>query len=319
MHNVAILALDGVVPFDLTIPFEVFGRVRPPSPQERYQVRICSPSRTIHAAGFTLHATGKLADIARADTVVIPGIENTRAPIPQEVVSAIHRAWKNGARIASICTGAFILAATGLLRGQRATTHWLAAAEFAEKYPDVLLDPKVLFVDNGRIITSAGACAGLDMCFHLVRKDHGHSVAAYAARLAVAPLDRQGGQAQFIRHEAPACTSTLAPVLQWMGENSHRTLTIAKLARRAGMSSRTFARRFREQTGTTPLQWLISARIHRAQELLESTAVSVDRIATAVGLDSPSVLREHFRRVVGVSPRHYRSTFRRQLEPGEEL
>ena len=310
MHNVAILALDGVVAFDLAIPLEVFGRVRLEDPKAGYRIRICGSSATIRARDFTLRAPGKLRDVERADTVIIPGVENTRAPIPRGVILAIRRAWDNGARIASICSGAFILGATGLLRGQRATTHWLAATEFAQSFPDVQLDPKVLFVDNGRIITSAGASAALDMCLHLVRKDHGQAVAAYAARLAVAPLDRQGGQSQFIRHEAPLCTASLAPVLQWMSENSHRSLSIEKLARRAGTSARTFARRFREQTGTTPLQWLICARVRRAQELLESTPVSVDRIAAAVGFDSSSVLREHFRRLVGVSPRHYRSTFR---------
>ncbi len=198
-----------------------------------------------------------------------------------------------------------MLAAAGLLDGRRATTHWLAVELLAKRYPAVTVDPGVLFVDEGRIVTSAGSSAGLDMCLHLLRRDHGHAVVAHAARLAVAPLDREGGQAQFIRHEAPGSTASLASLLNWVRENAHRPLSVDELAHQAATSPRTFARRFRAQTGTTPLQWLITARVQRAQELLETTALSIDEIATAAGFDGAAALRDRFHRIVGVSPNAY--------------
>ncbi len=215
----------------------------------------------------------------------------------------------NGARVASICSGAFVLAAAGLLDGRRATTHWLAAELLAKLYPAVTVDPGVLFVDEGRILTSAGSSARLDMCLHLLRRDHGHAVAAQAARLAVAPLDCGGGQVQFIRHEPPGSTASLAPLLDWISANAHRPLTVDELARQAATSPRTLARRFREQTGTTPLQWLITARVRRAQELLETTSLSIDRIAGAAGFGCAAALRGRFHRSVGVSPKAYRRSF----------
>ena len=221
----------------------------------------------------------------------------------------MHAAYARGARIASICSGTFILAAAGLLDGRRATTHWLAAGLLAERHPAVAVDPGVLFVDEGRIVTAAGASAGLDMCLHLLRRDHGHAVAAHAARLAVAPLDREGGQAQFIHHEAPGSAANLAGLLDWMRENAHRRLTVDELARQAAASPRTFARRFREQTGTTPLQWLITARVRRAQELLETTRLSIEEIAAAAGFEGAAALRDRFRCTVGVSPKAYRRSF----------
>lgn len=221
----------------------------------------------------------------------------------------MRAAWDNGARLASIYSGAFVLAATGLLSGRRATTHWLGTRALARRYPEIRVEPDVLFVDEGRIITSAGASAGLDMCLHLVRRDYGQAAAVHAARLAVAPLSREGGQAQFIRHVAPQTKDSLAPVLEWMGSHVDAQTNIDSLARRASMSSRTFARRFREQTGTTPLQWLLTARIQRAQELLETTPHPIDDIAIRCGFDSPMAFRTRFRSRVGLSPRAYRSRF----------
>jgi transcriptional regulator GlxA family with amidase domain len=241
--------------------------------------------------------------------VIIPGVEDPARPVRPAVLAAIRAAWRNGARIASICSGAFVLAQTGLLDGRRATTHWIGAAELARRFPKIKVDPNVLFVDEGRIITSAGALAGLDMCLHLVRRDYGQSAAAAAARLAVAPLDRDGGQAQFIRHEPPTSHASLAPLLSWMRENAHQPLDVATLASRAHVSPRTFARRFREQTGTTPLQWLLRARIMRAQELLETTSNSIEDVAMASGFDAPVTFRARFRQVVGISPSAYRARF----------
>lgn len=309
MRVVAVLAVHGVIPFDLAIPCEVFGRVRLPRADDEYDVRVCGEAPEIRARGFGIRAPWTLDDLATADTVVVPGIEDPTQPVPDAVVAAIRTAHANGARIASICSGTFLLAAAGLLDGRRATTHWLAAGLLARRYPAVTVDPGVLFVDEGRVVTSAGASAGLDMCLHLLRRDHGHAVAAHAARLAVAPLDREGGQAQFIRHEAPGSAASLAPLLDWMRANAHRPLPVDELARQAGASPRTFARRFREQTGTTPLQWLITARVRRAQELLETTRLSIEEIAAAAGFDGAAALRDRFRSTVGVSPKAYRRSF----------
>lgn len=306
MHVVAILAVHGVIPFDLAIPCEVFGRVRLPRAGDEYDVRVCGEAAEVRARPFGIRAPWTLDDLAGADTVVVPGIEDPTLPVPGAVVAALRAAAARGARIASICSGTFILAAAGLLDGRRATTHWLAAGLLARRHPAVTVDPDVLFVDEGRIVTAAGASAGLDMCLHLLRRDHGHAVAAHAARLAVAPLDREGGQAQFIRHEAPGSAASLAPLLDWMRENAHRPLSVDALARRAAASPRTFARRFREQTGTTPLQWLITARVRRAQELLETTPLSLEEVASAAGFDGAAALRDRFRRTVGVSPKAYR-------------
>ncbi len=306
MHVVAVLAVHGVIPFDLAIPCEVFGRVRLPRADDEYDVRVCGEAAEVRARPFGIRAPWTLGDLAGADTVVVPGIEDPTLPVPDAVVAALRAAATRGARIASICSGTFILAAAGLLDGRRATTHWLAAGLLARRHPAVTVDPDVLFVDEGRIVTAAGSSAGLDMCLHLLRRDHGHAVVAHAARLAVAPLDREGGQAQFIRHEAPGSAASLAPLLDWMRENAHRPLTVDALARQAAASPRTFARRFREQTGTTPLQWLITARVRRAQELLETTPLSLEEVASAAGFDGAAALRDRFRRTVGVSPRAYR-------------
>ena len=294
------------MPFDLAIPCEVFGGVRLADPTQDYEVRVCGETSEVRARAYDIRVPGSLDDLAGADTVIVPGTDDPAAPVSDAVVAAIRSAYANGARVVSICSGAFVLAAAGLLDGKRVTTHWRAAALLARCYPAVTVDPDVLFVDEGRIVTSAGASAGLDMCFHLLRRDHGHAVAAEAARMAVAPLDREGGQAQFIRHKEPGATTSLAPMLDWMCENAHLRLSIDELARRAGTSPRTFARRFREQIGTTPLQWLIAVRVRRAQELLETTTLSLDEIAAAAGFDSASTLRDRFRQTLGVSPTRYR-------------
>ena len=312
MHTVAVLALPGVVPFDLSTPLEVFGRTRLPDGAKAYRVLVCAPSPEVRSAFMTIHAPYGLEALAAADTIVVPGCAEDAEPPSAEVVGALRAAASQGTRIASICAGAFVLAAAGLLDGLAATTHWLVADELARRFPAVDVRPNVLYVDNGQILTSAGAAAGLDLCLHMVRRDHGSAVAADVARISVVPLEREGGQAQFIVHELPPVPqgSLMEPVLRWIEENLEAQLTVHQMAQHCGMSERTFNRRFREQTGTTPLQWLLRARVRRAQYLLENTGHGIDRVARQAGFGSPTAFRERFRRVAGVAPQAYRSSFR---------
>lgn len=311
MHRVAIVALDGVVPSDLATAFDLLRHVRLGDGTPGYRVRVCGVAPSVDAGGFRMQLRYGLGELARADTIILPGIMDIDAAVPRPLVRAVQRAAQRGARIASICSGAFLLAATGLLDGRRATTHWLGAAELARRYPLVRVDPDVLYVDEGSVLSSAGAAAGIDLCLHLVRRDHGSAVAAETARIAVMPLERAGGQAQFIVHAPPTPDgSSLIALLSWLDAQLHEQLTLAEIARRAGMSVRSLNRRFREQTGTTPLQWLIRVRVRRAQLLLETTGQSVEEIAERVGFGSATALREHFRRIVATSPQAYRQAFR---------
>ncbi|TNH30578.1 helix-turn-helix domain-containing protein [Micromonospora orduensis] len=311
MHTVAVLALDSVVPFDLATPMEVFQRTRLPDGRAGYRVLVCAATPTVTTGAFSIAVPWGLDVLVDADTVVVPGVSDPAAATPGAVLDSLRAAAANGARIASICGGAFTLAATGLLDGHRATTHWLATDRLAAQHPRVQVDPNVLYVDNGQFLTSAGAAAGLDLCLHLVRRDHGAAVAADAARLSVMPLERAGGQAQFITHEPPAPEgATLEPLLAWMRDNARHELTLADIAHHAGMSTRTLNRRFRDQTGTTPLRWLHRVRVHQAQHLLETTAHPVDRVATQVGFGSTTAFRDRFRRITGTSPQAYRRSFR---------
>ncbi|MFJ4340026.1 GlxA family transcriptional regulator [Streptomyces sp. NPDC088915] len=311
MHTVAVLALDRVIPFDLSTPIEVFSRTRLPDGRPGYQVRVCAERDEVDAGAFVLRAPWGLEGLRGADTVVVPGVADPTAPLSPAVRDALRSAAAEGTRIASLCVGTFPLAATGLLDGLRATTHWQAAGLLAALHPEVDVDPDVLYVDNGRILTSAGAAAGLDLCLHMIRRDYGSAVAADAARLSVMPLEREGGQAQFIVHDhTPAPRgSELEALLAWLRENLARDLTLADIAARSGTSTRTLIRRFRDQTGTTPLQWLHRARIRRAQHLLETTEHSVERIGAQVGFGSPTTFRDRFKRTTGVSPQTYRRTF----------
>lgn len=310
MHKIAIVALHGVVPFDLGTATDVFGWTSTAEQTAAYEIRVCGEAGTIHAGVFDIRTKWKLADISWADTVIVPGLEDPFRPIGKNVTVAINAAVDTGARVASICTGAFVLAAAGVLDGLRATTHWRAAAELARRHPAITVDPGVLFVDNGQILTSAGAAAGLDLCLHMVRCDYGAAVAADTARLAVMPLEREGGQAQFIVHEPPICSSSLHALLAWMERNLYRPLTLEEIAGQAVTSTRTLSRRFQDQTGTTPLQWLLAARIRHARVLLETTALSIEQIATATGFGSATALRARFAQVLGISPLRYRRNFR---------
>ncbi|MEU7136052.1 helix-turn-helix domain-containing protein [Streptomyces sp. NPDC046261] len=317
MTVVAVLAPDGVVPFELSLPGQVFGTANQAAGSPHYEVRICAPGRSVTTSPehgvFQMHTPHDLDGLEGADTIVIPAHAGFLGPPHPAVTEALQQAAARGARLASVCVGAFTLAATGLLDGHRATTHWQYAAELARRHPHIDVDPAVLFVDHGTLITSAGVAAGLDLCLHLVRRDLGADLAAATARRTVMPLQRDGGQAQYIEHPLPPTDPTaLQPVLRWMENHLHRPLTLADIADHARISVRTLNRHFRTQTGTTPLQWLLRARIHRAQQLLETTDLPVTHIADRTGFGSPTTLRHHFTRHTGTSPHAYRTAFRRR-------
>ncbi|MFP3964765.1 helix-turn-helix domain-containing protein [Actinomadura fulvescens] len=322
MHVVAVLALEGAVAFELTVPCQVFGSAVGENGEPLYETRVCTvPGKAITTGFFgqmRLETPWGLETLATADTIVIPAHDTFLDEPPAEVLEALREAAGRGSRIASICVGAFVLAATGMLDGMRATTHWMQAAELARRHPRIEVDPAVLFVDNGSLLTAAGVAAGIDLCLHIVRRDNGSAVAARTARGIVMPLQRDGGQAQFIQHEDPQDTGTaLQPTMAWMEANLHRPLTLEEIAREAAVSVRTLTRRFRAQAGTTPLQWLLRARIHRAQQLLESTDLPVERVAAEAGFGSPVTLRAHFARMVGASPLAYRHAFRTRADESE--
>ncbi|KES03787.1 AraC family transcriptional regulator [Streptomyces toyocaensis] len=315
MSVIAILALDGVLPFELSIPGQVFGTANEVAATRHYQLRVCAPNPTVttspeHGA-FQIQVPYRLDALTEADTVIVPAHAGFLDPPPNLVVTALRDAAARGARMASMCVGAFTLAATGLLDGHKATTHWQYADELTRRHPRVAVDSGVLFVDNGDLITSAGVAAALDLCLHLVHRDLGADCAAATARRTVMPLQRDGGQAQFIEPSQTAATGTtlLSPTLHWMAGNLHRPLTLADIAGHAAMSVRSLNRHFRAQTGTTPQQWLLRARVRRAQQLLETTDLPVERIADASGFGSAVTLRHHFARVAGTSPHAYRTAF----------
>jgi transcriptional regulator GlxA family with amidase domain len=311
MHTVSVLALPNTIAFDLATPIEVLGRVRLSGGGPGYRILVCGSEPTVDAGPLRLAVDHGLEALAGADTVIVAGQYNPAEPLAPAVAEALRAAAAAGTRIASICVGAFVLAAAGLLDGRRATTHWAAAEQFRAAFPAVDLDPEVLYVDTGQFITSAGATAGVDMCLHLVRRDYGATIAADASRQAVAPLHRDGGQAQFIVRPAARPTDAgLGAVLQWLEVHAHEPLTLAGVAAQAGLSVRTLNRRFHDETGRTPMQWVTAVRIRRAQELLESTDHGVDRIAHLVGFASPAQFRAQFRRHAGVTPQAYRTTFR---------
>ncbi|MBN3821218.1 AraC family transcriptional regulator, partial [Paraburkholderia sp. Se-20369] len=239
MHTVAVLALPDVVPFDLGLACDTFARVRAPGLTGAYRVRVCSEQPRVAGELFELRPAFRLDGLDDADTIVVPGTSTPLAPTSRRVLAALRAAAERGCRIASICSGAFVLAEAGLLDGLRATTHWLAAAELARRYPRVSVDPNVLFVDNGQVLTSAGAAAGLDLCLHMIQADYGAAVAVDAARCAVAPRVREGGQAQFISPERPAGADGLHDLIDWLHANLHRPLTLDAIARQASTSVRT--------------------------------------------------------------------------------
>ncbi len=315
-HEIALIALDGVHAMDLGMPSQVFGGLLDENGDERYRVRAASPGGhpVVTTAGFTALLEHDLSVVAEADTVmVLPG-SGARAAragsVHPEVRDALLAAHARGARIVSICTGAFVLAAVGLLDGRRATTYWRRSEEFRAAFPSVQLEPDVLFVDDG-VLTSAGVAAGLDLCLHLIALDFGVAVGNDAARRLVMAPRRSGGQAQFIERWRPTDDDDrLSEVLAWASAHLDEPITVDRLARRATMSERTFTRRFREHTGTSPTAWITTERLARARELLEGTDLYVDEIARASGLGTGTHLRAQFQRRFGQSPTEYRRVFR---------
>lgn len=318
MHVIAVLALPDSIAFDVGTPIEAFGRVRLPSGAPGYRVVVCGSEPEVSAGPMRIATNHGLGALAEADTVVVPGVNDVSVDAPDEVLAALRAAHARGTRVASICTGAFALATAGLLNGRRATTHWIATELFRARFPAVDLDPDVLYVDEGQVLTSAGASAGLDLCLHMIARDYGAAVAADASRLAVAPLHRSGGQAQFILRNRAAVKhiaerTELDDVLAWIEQEAHRDLTLHDIAARASVSVRTLNRRFQAETGQTPMQWLTGVRVRHAQQLLESTAYGVERVGREVGFTSPANFREQFRRLTGVAPLNYRNTFRERM------
>ncbi|WAU81860.1 helix-turn-helix domain-containing protein [Streptomyces sp. Qhu-G9] len=310
MGTVAVVATDGMLHFELSVACEVFGSAPAGVDVAWYDVEVCGAG-AVQVGRFRLEPDRGLDRLACADTVLVPAWADVDEDPPGDLVDAVRAAHEAGARVASLCTGAFVLAAAGLLDGRRATTHWAHTEVLAARHPRVEVDPDVLYVDNGSVLTSAGKAAALDLCLHLVRLDHGSSVANAVARRLVVPPHRAGGQAQFVAAPVPSRDDhPLAALLPWAAERLDQPLTVEDLARQAGMSSRHLGRHFRAATGTTPLQWLLSQRISRAQELLESTDRSVDAIAEATGMGTATTLRRHFNRTLGVPPDAYRRTFR---------
>jgi transcriptional regulator GlxA family with amidase domain len=313
MHRVVVLAVDGVYPFELGMPSRVF--LADPA-AGRYEVLTCGTAggQVRTRADFTITVSRGPEALENADTVVIPPFDTalTTPELPPPIAAALGRI-RPGTRIMSICTGAFLLAAAGLLDGRPATTHWHLADDFRRWFPKVRLDPDVLFIDDGDILTSAGAASGLDLCLHVLRKDHGTVVANQVARGIVVPPWRDGGQAQYIDQPMPPSPDmSTSATRNWALENLQLPLTLANLASHANMSPRTFARRFGEETGVSPGQWLIQQRVNRARHLLESTGLSVDLIASQVGFTTAASLRQHMHAAIGVAPLAYRRTFQAQ-------
>ncbi|MFY1690358.1 GlxA family transcriptional regulator [Plantactinospora sp. WMMB782] len=316
-HRVVVLALDGVVGLDLGTPAQVFGTARNADGESLYTITTCSvggrPVRS--TAGFQVLPDHGLEILAGADTIVLPGIHDgaplTVGTVDPEIRAALRAAHERGARIMSICTGAFVLAAAGLLDGRPATTHWAYAARFRRFHPSVRLDPAVLFVDDGDLLTSAGVAAGLDLCLHVIRTDHGSGVANRTARRCVVPSWRDGGQAQYIERPLPELTATgTGRTREWIQARLHEPLTLAQMAGHASMSVRTFTRRFREETGLSPAQWLLRQRTEQARILLESTDLGVDQVARRSGFGTAAALRQQLHQRIGVPPSTYRRTFR---------
>ncbi|MFD0383865.1 helix-turn-helix domain-containing protein [Streptomyces stramineus] len=320
---VAVLLFSGGPIFESSIPLSVFGIDRQDAGVPRYRLLVCAgedvPLRT--TGGLELTAPYGLEALSRAGTVVVPAWRSITQPPPTAALDALRRAHEEGARIVGLCTGAFVLAAAGLLDGRPATTHWMYAPTLAKRYPSVHVDPRELFVDDGDVLTSAGTAAGIDLCLHIVRTDHGADAAGALARRLVVPPRRSGGQERYLDRSLPEeiGADPLAEVVAWALEHLHEQFDVETLAARAYMSRRTFDRRFRSLTGSAPLQWLITQRVLQAQRLLETSDYSVDEVAGRCGFRSPVALRGHFRRQLGSSPAAYRAAYRaRRPQNGAE-
>jgi len=310
--RVAVVAFDRIRPFHLSVPCAVFGETAGEAPL--FDVRVCAaePGELRAHAGFGIAARYGLRTLAWADIVVVPSWRDPHETPPAPLLAALRRAHARGALVVGLCLGAFVLAAAGLLEGRRATTHWRWATRFAELYPQVRLDPGVLYVDEGDLITSAGTAAGIDCCLHVVRRCHGADAASRIARMLVVPLHRQGSQAQYIEQPvlARAHDTPLTRTLDWALRHLEEPHSLDSLAARAAMSRRSFTRHFRQHTGTTVGQWLASQRLALARRLLETTDQPVERIAECAGFGTPLSLRQHFAAALDTTPSHYRREFR---------
>jgi AraC family transcriptional regulator, transcriptional activator FtrA len=309
LHRVVMLALPHMLLLDVAAPTQFFGHLG--GGRYRFEAAGIAPGPVPTSTGLALTAERGLEALADADTVVVPGIADWATASYPKAAAALADAHERGARIMSICTGAFLLGAAGLLDGRRATTHWCAAEVLARRYPAATIDPDVLYVDEGSVLTSAGVGAGLDLCLHVVRRDHGAAVAADLARWTVVAPHREGGQAQFIPHATPTGreAGTTEAARTWALEHLHLPLSVEQLAGRAAMSRRTFARHFVAETGTTPGQWLLEQRLRAAQELLETTEEPVERIARRSGFPTAAAMRTHFQRRLHTTPSSYRRSF----------
>lgn len=311
LTNVAALLWDGAAPFEFGVLCEAFGLDRRDDGVPLLDFAVCAPrpGPVQFNLGISLNVDHGLDRLEEADLIGIPAMRRGN-PLPPGVAEALRRAFDRGARILSVCSGAFALGEAGLLDGRECTTHWKYTDELAARYPEAKVVPEVLYVDSGQIVTSAGTAAGLDACLHIWRQEYGAAVASMVARRMVVPPQRDGGQAQFIARAVPECDAdTLAPLLAWVAENLNEDLDVESLARRSLMSPRTFARRFRAETGTTPHAWVTSQRVLRAEQLLEETDRPVEWIAAEVGFGNAATLRHHFTRVRGLSPQAYRRRF----------
>ncbi|MGR3782366.1 MAG: transcriptional regulator FtrA [Albimonas sp.] len=312
---VAVLVYDGLCTFEFGLAVEVFALDRPEFafPWYAFAVASCDGPRVRATGGIAVEADGDLSVLAHARTIVLPGWRDREERPPEALLQALREAHARGARLVSICSGVFILAAAGLLDGRRATTHWRHLPTLRRLYPNVIAEADVLYVDEGEIISSAGSSAGIDACLHLVRRDHGGAVANAVARRLVAPPHRQGGQAQYVPAPIPARPGRgVARAMDWARENLSRPLTVADLAREAAMSERTFLRRFRDGAGLSPRDWLAAERAARAQDLLEATDLPLDAVAERCGYASPETFRAAFRRAVGAPPAAWRARFTRR-------
>jgi transcriptional regulator GlxA family with amidase domain len=313
LHTLVVLVLPDVVPFDLVIPGQVFGDLRAQGGVARYRMLLCGPAPGLvpMAGGVPVGVPLGLEALREADTIVVPGRSAADAPIPVQIVDAVREGASRGARLLSICTGAFVLGEAGALDGRRATTHWAWTEKLATRFPGASVDPRVLYVDDGPVLTSAGMAAGIDLCLHVVRADHGAELANTIARRMVVAPHRTGGQAQFIEQPVPVTRDSMLQRTQtWALERLAEPLTVEAMARHANASVRHFTRRFHAEFGTTPLRWLLQERVRLAQRLLEQTDLPVQRIAERAGFGSAIALRRHFSDVAGTTPLAYRQAFR---------
>ncbi|MDP4508877.1 GlxA family transcriptional regulator [Nonomuraea turcica] len=313
-HRIAVVVLNHFAPLDLGVPGQVFWSAETPEGEKLYEVVTCSEGRqpVRCSAGYSVLPDHDLDVLDTADTVLVPGIHAGRAMKDGTISDTLYAALQGRPRMMSICTGSFVLAAAGLLDGRPATTHWREAARFAALFPEVKLDADVLFVDDGDVLTSAGVAAGMDLCLHVIRRDHGSEVANRAARRCVMPPWREGGQAQYVERPLPYETAGgTAATRAWMLAHLETPLDLSALAEHARMSVRTFTRRFREETGVSPAKWLTGQRVQHARHLLETTDLGVEEVARRAGFGTAVSLRQHLHAAVGVAPLAYRHTFRR--------